>query len=152
MTLCPTNTPLRDTLKISLMDRSLYFKGMMLLIRKDRVVGEEERALMMRIGQLLSFEKGFCQGVIDDILTNEHVLDEPPLFSEPEVARCFIKDGLKVSLSDGQLHDSERHWLSDVAEANGLDRSWYDALAQESPAPAVAGPGSALEAESFVWD
>ena len=65
------------------MERSLYFKGLMLLIRKDQVVGEGERALMMRIGRLFSFEKEFCQKVIDEIMTNRHVVDEPPLFSEP---------------------------------------------------------------------
>lgn len=134
------------------MDRSLYFKGMMLLIRKDRVVGDEERALMMRIGRLLSFERGFCQGAIDDILTNQHVVDEPPLFSDPAVARCFIQDGLKVSLSDGQMHDSEQQWLSTIAETNGLDRGWFETQSHESPGITEEGLVGALEAESFVWD
>ena len=139
-------------MKISLMDRSLYFKGLMLLIRKDRVVGEEERALMMRIGRLFSFEKGFCQEVIDEILTNRHVIDEPPLFSEPAIARCFIQDGRKLSLSDGQMHDTEWQWLKTVAESNGLEPSWYEALLQEAFGLAGEDLGDALEAEHFVWE
>lgn len=139
-------------MKISLMDRSLYFKGLMLLIRKDRVVGEEERALMMRIGRLFSFEKGFCQEVIDEILTNRHVIDEPPLFSDPAIARCFIQDGLKLSLSDGQIHDTEWQWLETVVEKNGLDQSWYEALLQAASGQVGEDPEVALEAEHFVWE
>ena len=139
-------------MKISLMDRSLYFKGLLLLIRKDRVVGEEERALMMRIGRLFSFEKGFCQEVIDEILTNQHVVDEPPLFSEPDVARCFVQDGLKLSRVDGQIHDKERRWLKAVVERNHLDPDWYEALLQAASAQAGEDPEVALEAERFVWE
>ena len=138
-------------MKISLMDRSLYFKGLMLLIRKDRVGGEEERALMMRIGRLFSFEKGFCQEVIDEILTNRHVIDEPPLFSEPTIARCFVQDGLKLSLSDG-IHDTEWQWLKTVGERNDLDPSWYEALLQTASDQGGEGLEVALEAERFVWE
>jgi hypothetical protein len=134
------------------MDRSLYFKGLLLLIRKDRVVGDGERALMMRIGRLFSFEKEFCQEVIDEILTNRHVIDEPPLFSDPAIARCFVQDGLKLSLSDGQIHDTEWQWLEAVVERNGLDPSWYETLLQKASGQAGTDLGDALEAEHFVWE
>ena len=134
------------------MDRSLYFKGLMLLIRKDRAVGEGERGLMMRIGRLFSFERGFCQAVIDEILTNCHVVDEPPLFSEPAIARCFIQDGLKLSLVDGQIHDKEWRWLKAVAAKNHLDQNWCEVLLQATSGPAGVDLGDALEAERFVWE
>lgn len=139
-------------MKISLMDRSLYFKGLTLLIRKDRVVGEGERALMMRVGQLFSFEKRFCQEVIDEILTNPHVVDEPPCFSEPAIARCFLQDGLKFSLVDGQIHDKEWQWLKAIATRNHLDQSWCETLLQAASNQARVGSGGALEAECFVWE
>jgi len=139
-------------MKISLMDRSLYFKGLLLLIRKDQVVEEEERALMMRIGRLFNFEKRFCQEVIDEILTNRHVVDEPPLFSEPAISRCFIQDGLKLSLADGHIHDSEWQWLKAVAAKNNLDQNWCEALLQTTLDLAGGDLGDALEAERFVWE
>ena len=139
-------------MKISFMDRSLYFKGLLLLIRKDQVVAEEERALMMRIGQLFNFEKRFCQEVIDDILTNRHVLDEPPLFSEPAISRCFIQDGLKLSLVDGHIHESEWQWLKAVAAKNNLDQNWCEAQLQATLDPAGGELRDALEAERFVWE
>lgn len=130
----------------------MYFKGLMLLIRKDRTVGEEEKTLMMRIGRLFSFEKGFCQEVIDEILTNQHVVDEPPLFSELAIARCFLQDGLRLSLVDGEIHDREWQWLKTVAAKNHLDQSWCEALLQATPDQAGVDLGDALEAERFVWD
>jgi len=139
-------------MKISLMDRSLYFKGLLLLIRKDQVVVEEERTMMMRIGRLFGFEKRFCQEVIDEILTNRHVVDEPPLFSEPAIGRCFIQDGLKLSLVDGHIHDSEWQWLKAVAAKNNLDQNWCEALLQTTLDQAGGDLGDALEAECFVWE
>ena len=138
-------------MKISLLDRSLYFKGLLLLIRKDRAVGEAERALMMRVGRLFSYEEGFCREVIDEILTNRHVVDEPPLFSEPAIARCFLQDGLKLALVDGQIHDREWQWLKAVAVSNRLDRSGGDAPSQATGQTAVDLSGT-LEAERFVWE
>jgi len=139
-------------MKISLMDRSLYFKGLMLLIRKDRAVGEGERVLMMRIGRLFSFERGFCREVIDEILTNRHVVDEPPLFSEPAIAHCFLQDGLKLALVDGQIHDKEWQWLKAIAARNHLDQSWCEALLKAASDQAGEDLGDALEAERFVWE
>jgi len=139
-------------MKISLMDRSLYFKGLMLLIRKDQAIGEEERALMMHIGQLFSFEKEFCQEVIDEILINRHVVDEPPFFSGPAIARCFVQDGLKLALADGQIHDKEWQWLKAVAAKNHLDQSWCEALLQAAPNQGEEDLGDTLEAARFVWE
>jgi hypothetical protein len=139
-------------MKISLMDRSLYFKGLLLLIRKDHVVEEEEKALMMRIGRLFNFEERFCQVVIDEILTNQHVVDEPPLFSESAISRCFIKDGLKLSLVDGHIHDSEWQWLKAVAAKNSLDQNWCEAQLRVALDQAEGDRGDALEAERFVWE
>jgi hypothetical protein len=139
-------------MKISLMDRSFYFKGLLLLIRKDQAVEEEEIALMMRIGRLFSFEKKFCQRAIDEILTNPHVADEPPLFSDPAISRCFIQDGLKLSLVDGHIHDSEWQWLKAVAAKNNLDQNWCEAQLQATLDQAGGDLGDALEAERFVWE
>jgi len=130
----------------------LYFKGLLLLIRKDQVVEEGERALMMRIGRLFGFEKKFCQKVIDEILTNPHVIDEPPLFSEPDISCCFIRDGLKLSLVDGHIHDSEWQWLKAVAAKNNLDQNWCEALLQTTLEQAGENLGDALEAERLVWE
>ncbi|MBT6143844.1 MAG: hypothetical protein HN712_07390 [Gemmatimonadetes bacterium] len=138
-------------MRISLMDRSLYFKGLLLLTRKDRLVGEREKAMMMRVGALFGFEKGFCMEVIDDVLTNRHVVDEPPLFEDTQIARCFVKDGLKMSNVDGEIHESELEWLAAVVARNHLNTVWYNGLLHDAGRQGGPDPVVTLEAERFVW-
>jgi hypothetical protein len=108
-------------MEISIMDASNYFRGLLLLIRKDRKVTDTETDLVKRIGKTLGFEKEFCENAIHEILDNPHVTDEPPEFSTKELAIKFLKDGLTLALSDYELHPHEEHWLISTTLKNGLD-------------------------------
>lgn len=112
-------------MKISLLDASNYFKGLLLLIGKDRKISDPEIALVQRIGRAFGFEKVFCDNAIRDILENKFILDVPPEFSTRELAKKFIKDGLILAASDNEIHPSEEEWLLSVAEKNGLDTQWF---------------------------
>lgn len=108
-------------MKINVIDGSNYFKGLLLLIRKDKKITEEEVTLMKMIGRKLGFETEFCNNAIRDILDNQYIVDEPPIFSSKELAYRFIKDGIKLALSDARLHPFEEQWLRHTAEKNGID-------------------------------
>ncbi len=110
---------------ISILDGTNYFKGLLLLIRKDRKVSDPEVQLMMRIGKTLGFEREFCENAITEILENEHIVDAPPEFSSEGIAKKFIKDGLGIALSDEEYHSAEEEWLLSVARVNGLDPEWF---------------------------
>lgn len=112
-------------MNIPVIDASNYFKGLLLLIRRDRKVTKSEVELMMRIGKALGFEEEFCKQSIEGILENEHVRDQPPKFTTKDLAMKFIRDGLVLSYSDNELHPSEEEWLKFVAELNGLDVQWF---------------------------
>jgi uncharacterized tellurite resistance protein B-like protein len=112
-------------MKISVIDGSSYFKGLLLLVRKDRKITELEIQLMKRIGKTLGFERKFCDDAIHEILENEYIVDTPPQFSTKELAIKFIKDGLALAFSDNELHPSEAEWLRSTAEKNGLDLTWF---------------------------
>lgn len=107
-------------MEISLIDRSLYLKGLMLLIRKDGEIQDEEKNMMLCAGEMLGFDKGFCEDTIEEILHNKHIVDEPPLFSSTGIARSFVRDGLRIALTDGRAHESELQWLKAVADVNGI--------------------------------
>jgi hypothetical protein len=139
-------------MRISLMDRSLYLKGLMLLIRKDREIRDEEKDMILRIGAILGFEKKFCECTISEILDNRYVVDEPPQFSRPEVARSFVKDGMRVALADGELHEWELGWLKTVAQANGVaDDALYDPICIAWDR-AERGTEDSIDAEGFEWE
>lgn len=112
-------------MKIGVIDASNYFKGLLLLIRKDHKVTEAETAMISRIGKQLGFEKEFCETAIQEIIKNRFIEDTPPLFSSRELAMMFIKDGIAVALSDGHLDYKEEKWLRSVVEKNLLSRHWF---------------------------
>lgn len=139
-------------MKISLTDRSLYYKGLMLLIRKDREICDEERKMMMHIGETLGFEPSFCRDTIEEIMNNKCVNDSPPLFSEHPIALCFIRDGLRLSASDGQPHKTELDWLESVAENNGLSSLWAGEFERFSLNPCAGSLENNLELKYFDWE
>jgi hypothetical protein len=112
-------------MKITVIDASNYFKGLLLLIGKDRKITDPEIEMMQRIGKALGFEKKFCDTAIHDILENRYIQDRPPEFSAKELATKFIKDGLTLAASDNEIHPFEEEWLLSAAKINGLDLPWF---------------------------
>lgn len=111
-------------MKITVIDGSSYFKGLLLLIRKDHKISESEIQLMKRVGTSLGFEPGFCENAIQEILENTYIVDATPQFSTKELAVKFIKDGLALASSDNEVHPSELQWLRSTAEKNGIEVTW----------------------------
>ncbi len=112
-------------MKINIKDGSEYFKGLLLLIRKDRNVSDSEFLLMKRLGKVLGFEEKFCLNAILEILENKYILDVVPEFSSKELAMKFIKDGFSLALSDQETHPSEIEWLRVTAEKNGVETNEF---------------------------
>jgi hypothetical protein len=112
-------------MKIDVKDGGEYFRGLLLLISKDRKVTEAETVLMMRIGKALGFEREFCENAIREILDNKFIVDEPPRFSTSELARMFIRDGLTLARADEETNHGEVLWLKATAEKNGIGADWF---------------------------
>jgi len=124
----------------------------MLLIRKDHEIHEKERNTMMHIGETLGFESGFCANAIEEIIDNKHITDSPPLFSEPRIAACFIRDGLRLSAVDGQIYKAEIGWLESVAENNELGAEWDSELERRNLTNGTESLENGLEMKHFEWE
>jgi hypothetical protein len=140
------------SVRISLADRSLYYKGLMLLIRKDRKIHDEERNMMIHIGKMLGFESGFCENAIEEIMDNKHIIDSPPLFSEQGIALCFVRDGLRLAKSDQQIHKAEIAWLEAVADKNGLSSLWAGEFEKFCLTGLAKSLENSLEMRHFKWE
>ena len=112
-------------MKIPVIDGSNYFKGMLLLVRKDNKISEPEHVIITRIGKALGFDKNFIEEAINEIIGNKYISEEPPVFSSRELGEKFIKDGLILAASDKQIHPQEEEWLLTVAAVNKIESSWY---------------------------
>lgn len=117
---------------LNLIDRSNYFKGLLLLIRKDNIITIEEREIVKRLGKILGFDKKFVRNAINEVLVNEYIIDEPPEFINKELAGIFIKDGVKLAFADKKFDSNEIGWLKSVAEKNGIDPGLIDKEIEKS--------------------
>jgi hypothetical protein len=111
--------------------RSNYYKGLLVLSRRDRVIDPRERSVLIRIGKILDFDRRFCEAAIDDLLSNAHVSRSPVVFSDYLVKECFFRDALLVAHSDGHIHPMELSWLRRTARANGLSDPWLDFIIRD---------------------
>ena len=115
-------------MKASLIDRGKYYRGLLVLIGRDRIIDPREHTLMLQLGKMLDFDERFCEAAIADLLGNKYITDEPILFDEPEIAVCFLRDALRMALIDENIHSHELSWLKTVARTNKLADAW---LAEE---------------------
>ena len=111
-------------MKLTMLDRSTYFKGLLLLIKTDNIVTKGENILITKIGQTLGFEKIFIENSIKDLMENEFLTNEIPIFSHKTFAESFILDGLKVAFSDNEFSAEELEHLTNIATQNGINREW----------------------------
>jgi len=137
--------------KITLTDRSIYFKGLLLLVCNDGKIHEKERAMMMRVGKLLDFEQRFCEKTIAEALGNNLINTELPKFSNPDVAKCFIRDGIRLALADGHFHAKENDFLKRVAVHHGLEDAWFQQAIESIVDQMASALLGGLEAENLDY-
>jgi len=115
---------MRFNMEMNLLDRSNYFKGLLLLTAKDKNISEPEKKMLLQIGKDLGFAKDFCEKALQELPYNEYIVDLPPVFSNRELAEIFIIEGIKLAFSDKNLHVFELKWLMKTADLNNIDREW----------------------------
>ena len=118
-------------MKIPLIDRGAYYRGLLVLIRRDRIVDRQERDFMIQLGRKLDFDKRFCNAAIDDLLKNPHIKDIPMNFSNKKIAESFLRDAILLAFVDDELHSRELSWLREVARENGIDDEWLNGQLSE---------------------
>lgn len=111
-------------MEMTWLDRSNYFRGLLLLVRQNNKVNKEEVSMIMRIGERLGFAYDFCNGALKDILENEHIVDEPPKFSNKIIAQEFVKEGIRLAVVDNDLDLKELEWIDSVVRENELEEEW----------------------------
>lgn len=134
-------------LSLSAIDKSKYFRGLLILIRKDHRISPEEKELMMNVGTRLGFEKGFCETALNEILENEFIEDDAPEFSTSPIAECFILDGITLAISDADLNPEELTYLRATLDKNHLTENWFSDRLKDAVGK---GRQNHLEIEKFL--
>ena len=109
-------------------DEKKYFKSLLLLIGKNKIISDEEKELLMNTCDTLGFNDDFCKDEIENACDHNYIIDEPPLFSDQNVAKILLKDGIRIALADKEPHLYELYWLRAIAKKNQIADYW---LAEE---------------------
>ena len=129
-------------MSIPLLDRGKYYRGLLILIRKDQIIDMNEREFMIRLGQSLDFDRRFCEDVIEDLLSNPNIKAEPVKFSNRATAKSFLHDAIRLAFVDGKLHPKELSWVKAVARANELNEEWISSAIRAMKAESAEKHGS----------
>lgn len=110
---------------LTLIDKSNYLKGLLLLAKLDSQLFEREKDFIRSIAQRLGFSQEFYEEVLKTLLANKNIKDDPILFSTKQAAELFIADGAALTVADGEMRDSEIEWLKKNALINNIDEPQF---------------------------
>ena len=113
-------------MSIPLIDKSNYLKGLLILARKDNNISEIQKSLILKAGKQLGFSTSFCEEIVNTLLQNECLSEEPIRFENYSVAQSFISDGIKLTCSGKKIIDAELDWLKKSAEINSINSNWFE--------------------------
>ncbi len=105
-------------------DKSNYFKGLLVLVGKDKEINRHESDLIKKIGNILGFNHDFVGKAIKNYFNNKYIIEEPPLFSNYNFAEIFIKDGIRMALINNVINLDQIKWLETAAVKNNLSKQW----------------------------
>lgn len=110
--------------KLSYRDLSQYIRGLSILIKKDKVIHENEKKLILEFGLALGFEDKFYTQSVEEFLKKKNIDILPPKFSSQEIAKLFIYDAIKMAFIDDFFHKKELEWIYDIADENKIPREF----------------------------
>ncbi len=118
-------------MNISVIDKSNYLKGLLIVAKKDNQLAHSEKEMIRGIATRLGFAKDFYEDTLRNLLANKYITDSPVLFSDKKIAESFIKDGLTLAYSDNLVSENELQWLNNTAVENGISPEWLEEKRKE---------------------
>jgi hypothetical protein len=112
-------------MNIDQIDRSNYFKGLLILIGTSRKITETERIIISDVAEILGFGHNFVDTAMDELFGNQYIIAEPPRFSNHILAEIFIRDGMRIAFANKVLHLYELQWLARFAVNNNFSKQWF---------------------------
>ena len=113
-------------MEISVLDKSNYLKGLLIIAKKDKQLAEQEKKIIRQFAEKLGFAQDFYEDTLKSLLSNKYISEDPIIFSDKKIAESFITDGLTLAYSDNSIVGVEIEYIKSVATANQIDKNWFD--------------------------
>ena len=113
-------------MEISVLDKSNYLKGLLIIAKKDNQLAEQEKKIIRQFAERLGFAQDFYEDTLKSLLSNKYITEEPIIFSNKKIAESFITDGLALAHSDDSIVGVEIEYIRSIAIANQIDKKCFD--------------------------
>lgn len=113
---------------LTVIDRSNYLKGLLILARQDRRLAHEEKDFIREVAKKFGFSRDFYEDVLKSLMANRYLTDEPVVFSNKEIAEMFLLDGLEMAFADNDFDEKELVFLREIASANDMDDGEFEKI------------------------
>jgi len=113
-------------MELTLLDKSNYLKGLLVVAKKDNQLTEPEKKIIRSIALKLGFATEFYEETLKGLMVNKYIAEDPIKFSSIKIAESFIADGLLLAFSDYTNHEKELNWLKSTAFLNEIDEEKFN--------------------------
>ena len=137
-------------MEILAQDKSSYLKGLLIIAKKDNVLAEAEESIIRQLAKRLGFSSSFYEGILQSLLSNDYLSENPLKFSDEKLSHSFIKDGLMLAYSDNILDEREIDWLRQTADVNNINILWFEDKVREVQSKSVAGLITKFALDSII--
>ena len=137
-------------MEILAQDKSSYLKGLLIIAKKDNVLAEAEESIIRQLAKRLGFSASFYEGILQSLLSNDYLSENPLKFSDEKLSHSFIKDGLMLAYSDNILDEREIDWLRQTADVNNINILWFEDKVREVQSKSVAGLITKFALDSII--
>jgi len=111
---------------LTIIDKSNYLKGLLILARKDDKLVENEKKIIREAAKRLGFSKDFYEDTLRNLMNNKYLVDTPIKFSTTDIAKLFLSEGIELAATDNDLCEKEVTWLKSVAFENDISHDWFE--------------------------
>ncbi|MCK9212273.1 MAG: hypothetical protein M0P61_15640 [Ignavibacteriaceae bacterium] len=105
-------------------DNSNLLRALLLIISKDKNIGDHEVRIFIHEGMALGYEKDFCENALKNILQNSFIDQTPPVFFNKENALRIFHVGIRIINEDLNPQSMKIEFLEKIALANNLSGYW----------------------------
>ena len=105
---------------MTIRDKSEFLRGVLVLIKSDGRISVFEERMALIIGKSFGFAEDFCKSALGDLLENEFISAEPPIFSSQTTAQYFIDETSRIFSQIRNFSEKDLKWITETAETNNV--------------------------------
>ena len=118
-------------MQIPLEDRGKYLRGLLIMVKMGEFISEMDRKIIIHTAKHLGYSADFYEGILNTLMRNEYIGNEPIMFDSANLAKHFLIDAINLAGANKNLSNEKINWLKSTASMNLVDRNWFEEKLRE---------------------